>query len=126
MPKNQAAHVEVEKPVEGLVLECTKDKYKLSFLALRWAKELKQKENLTEPVQLIIPRALREILTGKVSMKEIEKLPPPARVVAPPPAAEVPTLNLNIAPEPPEEPVKKGKKKDEDIEETEEDEDEEE
>jgi DNA-directed RNA polymerase subunit K/omega len=87
-----------ELPLEGMLLECNTDRYKLSYAALRWAKEIKQKENLPEPVQFLVPRALREILTGKVLVKDVEKLPMISRA-APPPPPPAPTLTLNVAPE---------------------------
>jgi DNA-directed RNA polymerase subunit K/omega len=86
-----------EKPLEALILENKKDKYKLAYASIRWAKEIKQKENLPDAVPFLVPRAVREILTGKVTIKEIEKLPMIVKV-APPPAAEgqsAPTITLN-------------------------------
>jgi DNA-directed RNA polymerase subunit K/omega len=107
-------------PMEALVLECVQDRYKVAYAALRWAKEIKQKESLPEPVPHLIPRALREILTGKTNIEEIEKLPPIVKVVAPPPPPAPPTLTLNVAPDDtdlkddePLEEKKKSKKKDE-------------
>ena len=94
-----------EKPLEGLLLECNKDRYKLSYAALRWAKEIKQKENLPDPIPVLLPRALREILTGKMSIKEIEKLPMLAKVAPPPPPAQ-PTITLNVSDTEPAEAAK--------------------
>lgn len=89
---------EAEKPLEALILENKKDKYKLAYASIRWAKEIKQKENLPDPVPFLVPRAVREILTGKVTIKEIEKLPMIVKL-APPPAAAAeasgPTITLN-------------------------------
>lgn len=87
-------------PFEGLLLECKEDRYKLPYAALRWAKEIKQKENLPDPVQFLVPRAMREILGGKVSLKEIEKLPILAKIAPPPPPVpSTPTITLNPEPE---------------------------
>ncbi len=83
-----------DMPIEGLILECTKDKYRLSYAAVRWAREIKQKENLPDPLPVILQRALRELLTGQVSIKDIEKLPMIAKIVAPPPPS-IPTITLN-------------------------------
>ena len=88
-----------ELPIEALVLQNKIDKYKLSYAAIRWAKEIKKTENLPDPVPTLVPRAIREILTGKVHIKDIEVLPMMARVQAPAPAPTVPTLTLNVAPE---------------------------
>jgi DNA-directed RNA polymerase subunit K/omega len=85
-----------ESTVEALMLGANNNRYKLSYAAIRWAKEIKQKENLPDPVQILVPRALREILTGKVSYKEIEKLPILAKVVPPPPPT-APTITLNVS-----------------------------
>lgn len=88
-------------PFEGLLLECSEDRYKIPYAALRWAKEIKQKENLPDPVQFLVPRAVREILGGKVTLKDIEKLPMLAKVApAPAPAPAAPTITLNPEPEP--------------------------
>lgn len=96
MSKNSADKSKADLPVEALMLECVKDRYKISYAALRWAKELKKKENLADSIPLLVPRAMRELLTGKVSIKEIEKLPMLAQVpVAPPPAPPAaPTITL--------------------------------
>ena len=87
-----------DMPIDALLLECNTDRYKLAYAAIRWAKELKTKENLPDPVPVLVQRAIREILTGKVDIEEIGKLPVIVRV-APPPPPSVPTLTLNVAPE---------------------------
>lgn len=92
-----------ELPIAGLLLECNKDRYKLSYAALRWAKEIKTKENLPDPIPTLVSRAIREILGGKVSIKDVEKLPFLTRTPAPAPAPAAPTLSLNVAPEAPSE-----------------------
>ncbi|MCG3205277.1 MAG: hypothetical protein KCHDKBKB_01996 [Elusimicrobia bacterium] len=99
MSKSTVDKSKADLPVEALMLECVKDRYKISYAALRWAKELKKKENLAESIPLIIPRAMREILTGKVSIKEVEKLPMLAQVPPPPAAPSQPTITLNPIPE---------------------------
>ena len=91
-----------DMPIDALLLECNTDRYKLAYAAIRWAKEIKQKENLPDPVPVLVQRAIREILTGKVSIDEIGKLPVIVKV-APPPAPAAPTLTLNVAPEAPAE-----------------------
>jgi DNA-directed RNA polymerase subunit K/omega len=93
-----AKEQEKERPIEALVLECKKDKYKLSYAAMRWAKEIKKTENLPDAVPHLMERALREILSGKVTIKEIEKLPMIVKVAAPAPqpeAAPAPTITLS-------------------------------
>ena len=111
MAKSHAEKINPELPLDALVLECKKDRYKLAYSAIRWAKEIKQKENLPEPIPVLVLRSLREILTGKVSIKEVEKLPILAKPVAPAPQA-APTLTLNLAPDAEEssEKSEKGKK----------------
>lgn len=84
-----------ELTIEALILECSKDKYKLPYSAIRWAKEIKKKENLADPLPVLVIRALREILTGKESMKDIEKLPFLFKVPLAPMPPSVPTLKLN-------------------------------
>lgn len=98
MSKQKEDKSKADLPVEALMLECTKDRYKLAYAALRWAKELKKKENLADPIPLIVPRAMREILTGKILIKDVEKLPILAQVPLPPmPPPSVPTITLNPA-----------------------------
>ncbi len=85
-------------PMEALILQCREEKYKLAYVAIRWAKEIKQKESLPDPIQALVPRALREILQGKIEIEDIEKLPMLARVSTPAPVPQ-PTITLNVAPE---------------------------
>ena len=76
--KDQAVPV-VDKstwPQSQLLLDCTKDKYLLVALATRWAYEIRQRDQSGEPIQVLIHKALREILIGEVKMEDIEKLPP--------------------------------------------------
>ena len=82
-----------ELPLEALLLQCNTDRYKLAYSAIRWAKEIKHKENLPEPIPHLLPRALREILTGKVPITEVEKLPMMAKIVAPAPPP-IPTITM--------------------------------
>jgi DNA-directed RNA polymerase subunit K/omega len=95
--KNDNA-AKADLPIDALLLECNTDRYKLAYAAIRWAKELKTKENLPDPVPVLVQRAIREILTGKVNIEDIGKLPVIVKV-APPPAPVAPTLTLNVAPE---------------------------
>ena len=98
MKKSEVDQMLEELPLEGLLLQCKTDKYKLAYSAIRWAKEIKQKENLPDPVQSLVPRALRDILLGKTTIKEIEKLPLIVKLAPPPAAAPAqPTLTLNVA-----------------------------
>jgi DNA-directed RNA polymerase subunit K/omega len=97
-----ALAAKADMPIDALLLECNTDRYKLAYAAIRWAKEIKQKENLPDPVPVLVQRAIREILTGKVEIEDIGKLPVIVRVAAPPPAP-TPTLTLNVAPETPAE-----------------------
>jgi DNA-directed RNA polymerase subunit K/omega len=90
-----------DQPLEVLLLHFRDDKYKVAYAAIRWAREIKQKESLTDPIASLVTRSLREILTGKISIKDIEQLPvivkspPPAP--APAPAAPAhPTITLNL------------------------------
>jgi len=63
------------KDLEAMILDHARDKYKLIKTAIRWALEIKQKENLPDPISSIVHRALEEILTGEVPIEKIEKLP---------------------------------------------------
>lgn len=86
-------------PNDALLLECNTDRYKLAYAAIRWAKEIKLKENSPDPIPVLVQRALREILTGKVDIADVGKLPVILKVAAPPAPPPTPTLTLNIAPE---------------------------
>lgn len=93
-----------DQPLESLLLQFKEEKYKVSYAAIRWAREIKKKESLNDPVPTLVARALREILSGKISIKEIENLPMISRASAPvvaaqPVAAPHPTITLNVTPE---------------------------
>ena len=97
-----------ELPLKALILQCTKDRYKIGYAALRWAKEIKQKENLPDPIPHLIPRALREILSGKVTIADVEKLPMAIKIAPPPPptlSGSAPTITLNPSDESVEPPL---------------------
>ncbi len=115
MSKQSAADkaAKAELPVEALMLECVKDRYKVSYAALRWAKEIKKKENLADSIPLLIPRAMRELLTGKVTIKEIEKLPMLAQVPMPPPPPVPAPPTITLKPDEGEEDEPKSKSKSE-------------
>ena len=83
-----------DMPLDALILLVKEEKYRLSYSAIRWAKEIKQKESLPDSISSLIPRSMREILGGKVSLKEIEKLPMVVKIATPPPST--PTLTLNV------------------------------
>ena len=72
----EAAKKEEVHSMEELILNYSKDRYKLTTLALRWAQEIRVRDNLNDPPQQILSQALKEILTGKVKLSEIEKLKP--------------------------------------------------
>jgi DNA-directed RNA polymerase omega subunit len=73
-------HKKTDVPLSSLLLDCSKDKYRLVALATRWAHELKHRDQDPLPPQMLLDKALREILTGLVDMEEIEKLPPVPKV----------------------------------------------
>lgn len=77
MPSNAAKH---DTPLSQLMLERSQDKYRLVHLAMRWAQEIKVRDQSSEPTQEILSRALKEILNGDVALEAIEKLPPPVKV----------------------------------------------
>jgi hypothetical protein len=94
MSKTKTDKDKSEMTIEALILECSKDKYKLPYSAIRWAKEIKKKENSTEPLPALVIRALREILSGKETMKDIEKLPFLFKVPLAPMPPAAPTIKL--------------------------------
>ena len=65
------------KPLDELVLDTNIDRYRLVGLASKWVEELKQKEEYKYfSTPELIEVALKDILADKVSIEEIEKLPP--------------------------------------------------
>ncbi|MDI6640826.1 MAG: hypothetical protein QME68_00750 [Elusimicrobiota bacterium] len=66
-----------DKSLQELILDTNFSKYRLVPLATRWIEELKQKDEYKYfSTPELIETALKDILTGKVSIEEIEKLPP--------------------------------------------------
>lgn len=76
--------LKVEPSLNQLILDRSKDKYRLVQLALRWAQEIKQRDQLNEPPQEVLQRAVKEILAGQVEIETIEKLPPLPKMEAKP------------------------------------------
>ena len=54
-------------------------------------------DGLPESVSAITPRAMREILEGKVSLEEVEKLPYLLKVAPAPQPAQAPTPNIKMS-----------------------------
>jgi DNA-directed RNA polymerase subunit K/omega len=96
-----------EVSLPQLLLERSRDKYRLVPLAMRWALEVKRRDQNAAPIQDVMNQALHEILSGKVSLEEIEKLPPPVKMEEPKPVVE----EIKPAPEEPEEDETGGGKK---------------
>jgi len=67
----------IEQELERIVLDTKIDRYKIVPHIARWAAELKYKEETKELLDSErINKALYDILTGKVTIEEIKKLPP--------------------------------------------------
>lgn len=125
--KNETASTATVNPdaaLSQLLLDCTKDKYRLISLATRWAQEIKGRDQSTLPAQDLLDLALREIMLKKVTLEDIEKLPPPPKVEKKETELTLPTLTLKDLPPDPEEKGagKKGADKEEDEEEEEDEE----
>lgn len=73
------APVNIDAPLSQLLLTVTHDKYRMISLVTRWAKEIKIRDQSNLPPQEILAQSLREILGKKVTLDEIEKLPPPPK-----------------------------------------------
>ena len=71
--------IKEEMPIEQLILDYAQKKYVLINAALRWSKEVAKKEHQQQlPARTpreVINTALREIISGKVKMSDIAKLP---------------------------------------------------
>jgi len=75
------AEIPLDAPLSQLLQVVTHDKYRVISLATRWAQEIKQRDQATTlPPQELLAQSLREILGKKVTLEEIEKLPPPPKV----------------------------------------------
>jgi DNA-directed RNA polymerase subunit K/omega len=108
MPSNAAKN---DIPLSQLMLERSHDKYRLVHLAMRWAQEIKVRDQSSDPTQEIVSRALKEILTGQVSLEDIEKLPPPVKVEPKPLEITKPIEGDLEDDEKPEKPAKEKKGK---------------
>jgi len=105
MTKATKTEKKSERTMEVMLLAAYKDRYKLAYATIRWAKEIKKTENLPDPVPTLVPRALREIMDGKTTIKQVEKLPMAVKMSTTPPVIPVaagapvpvstPTLSLN-------------------------------
>lgn len=90
-------------PLANLILDCPRIKYRLVSLATRWAHEVKKRDQDSQPLQVIMQKALKELLTGEVDTEMVEKLPPLPRaekkqLESPQALAE---KFLNMPPDPP-------------------------
>jgi len=80
-----AAEAAVEKTLEELVLSKLTGKYQVVDSISNWAKHLRQQEEHRHLTQTeVVELAMREVLSGKVSDKEIAK----NTVSTPPPGSE--------------------------------------
>jgi DNA-directed RNA polymerase subunit K/omega len=71
--------IHVDAPLSQLLLTITHDKYRMVSLVTRWAKEIKHRDQSNLQPQDLLAQSLREILGKKVTLDEIEKLPPPPK-----------------------------------------------
>lgn len=62
--------------LQELILDHTGEKYRLVNYAIRWSKELSRREDAPKTTQGLLNASLHDILTEKVTYKEIDKLPP--------------------------------------------------
>jgi DNA-directed RNA polymerase subunit K/omega len=75
--KEEAVVVNPNAPLSQLMLDCGKDKYRMISLATRWAIEVqKRDQQVSHAPDELVSMAIKEILTGEVTLEEIEKLPP--------------------------------------------------
>ena len=62
--------------LQELILDHAGEKYRLVNYAIRWSKEISRREDAPKTTQGLLNASLRDILTEKVTYKEIDKLPP--------------------------------------------------
>lgn len=64
-----------EVPLEKIIANCNGSKYNLVIMASLWAKHLKKLEEFRNaPTAEIIANSIRQVLSGKVSWKDIDKV----------------------------------------------------
>ncbi|MBL0058631.1 MAG: hypothetical protein IPP35_05900 [Elusimicrobia bacterium] len=71
--------IPLDAPLNQLLLTISHDKYRMISLVTRWAKEIKHRDQSTLQPQELLAASLREILGKKVTLDEIELLPPPPK-----------------------------------------------
>jgi hypothetical protein len=92
------AAVNLDAPLSQLLLTVTHDKYRMISLVTRWAKEIKHRDQSTLQPQELLAQSLREILGKKVSLEDIEKLPPPPKTEKKDLDFTFPTISLKDEP----------------------------
>lgn len=90
--------IDLEAPLNQLLLTITHDKYRMISLVTRWAKEIKHRDQSNLQPQELLAKSLREILGKKVTLDEIEKLPPPPKVEKKDLEFTFPTISLKENP----------------------------
>lgn len=63
------------KSLEELTLDSPLNKYELINAVMRWAQELKQKGLVVGDPRQVLEQALKDIITGQISVEQIRKLP---------------------------------------------------
>jgi len=77
MENTQDNETNQEMPIEQLLLDAKMEKYKLIAIATRWIEEISRKEEYKYlTFNQLLEVALRDILTDKVPIEYIKKLPP--------------------------------------------------
>ncbi|OGR83550.1 MAG: hypothetical protein A2902_04150 [Elusimicrobia bacterium RIFCSPLOWO2_01_FULL_64_13] len=66
---------EVIQALDKLVMDTTLNRYDAILLARRWAYELKSKESDGRSIQELIPQAVFDILSARISQKSVRDLP---------------------------------------------------
>lgn len=70
------ASINKDENLDKMVLDSDMNKYDLILLARRWAYELKSQSEQSLSIQELINRSLDDILSGRVTHKTIQSLPP--------------------------------------------------
>lgn len=90
----QEEAISPDTPLNQLVQDCVKDKYRMISLTTRWAQEIKQRDQSTLLPQELLNQSMREILSKKISLEEIEKLPPAKKAEKKDIELTLPTITL--------------------------------
>lgn len=70
------SETDLQENLEKMIVDSSLNKYDVISLARRWAYELKLKSEQHQLIQELIAQAIKDILSGRITPKMIQELPP--------------------------------------------------